>query len=423
VLRGLVKRRHRDIFVNCGVKYAILEVIMIYNVDFLKELINIPKSKIGSLYRNYYSYIKERLKIRKDYNIVDNVNFNIFTSISDTYYKENFHSDVIKYILDPGTEKIGNRLYIECFTNLLKRINPKLNVILEGKIYVYREMNKIDIFICDDNMNGIIIENKMNYAKDQRDQLGRYYKKMLLKGYKINSIVYLTLTPDKKIDLNYSVINKSMQKDIVNLLIHLSAINLDGQYSFSIDFVDECVKMAKTEYSRVYLLEYSELVKYLGGLNMSSELDKQTLLDIFHNEESFNNFNILGDLWLRKNELLSELVFEKLMYKHNFLQHPGDKNVVCKQVDDELFVAFHKDFSFGFVFPPTKSKFTLDQRKKWTSILKEYTVPGFFTDEEACDTEHWIWKTIDINHVNIVETILREYVNFENYLKTSGHVT
>jgi len=69
---------------------------------------------------------------------------------------------------------------------------------LTENIHIERETNKIDLFLYDDKMNGIIIENKINWADDQRDQLGRYYTKMKGKGYNINTIIYLTLTPEKK---------------------------------------------------------------------------------------------------------------------------------------------------------------------------------------------------------------------------------
>ena len=38
--------------------------------------------------------------------------FNIFSAISDTYKKENYCSDILKLILDPNTDEIGNPKYL-----------------------------------------------------------------------------------------------------------------------------------------------------------------------------------------------------------------------------------------------------------------------------------------------------------------------
>ena len=43
------------------------------------------------------------------------IGFNAFALVSDTYYRENFHSDVIKAILDPHSGHGEGTLYLKKF--------------------------------------------------------------------------------------------------------------------------------------------------------------------------------------------------------------------------------------------------------------------------------------------------------------------
>jgi hypothetical protein len=180
--------------------------IMNYDFEKINNILSIPKGKIRRLFYEFSTYIQSSKKLKKDYNIVNNTNFNIFSSISDIYYRENFHSDIIKLILDPLTEKIGNPENIKLFIKTLKKINPKLKISIGKNITVEREKGRIDVLLYDENNNAIIIENKINFAGDRYDQIGRYYLTAKNRGLIVNAIVYLTLTPEKK--TRYGIFSK-----------------------------------------------------------------------------------------------------------------------------------------------------------------------------------------------------------------------
>ena len=116
---------------------------------------------------------------------------NIFSVISDAYKRENYTSDVLSFILNPGA--IGSDNYLK---NFLKIINiDEISFFQNRPIKVYREEDRIDILIHNEKPNkrdAIIIESKLNNAPDQHMQLIRYYKKKE-KEFNILTVVYLTI--------------------------------------------------------------------------------------------------------------------------------------------------------------------------------------------------------------------------------------
>lgn len=74
--------------------------------------------------------------------------FNVFYLISDLYYRENFHSDIIAFLLDT-TEKHGNGdKFLSAFISFLQDIGCKR---INQKDYkdatAVREENRIDILV------------------------------------------------------------------------------------------------------------------------------------------------------------------------------------------------------------------------------------------------------------------------------------
>ena len=389
---------------------------MKYKWDILSKIIHSPRKKLEYLMSNYTGYINEVNRIKKDYNVIDNINFNIFTSVSNTYYKENYHSDIIKYILDPNTEKIGNNNFVSAFFNFIHDIEPKVKLNICKDIYIEREMNKIDLFLYDENKYGIIIENKINWAKDQPDQLGKYYKKMSMKGYNIDAIIYLTLTPEKELDVEYSIKDKNIRQKILNKTKKVSVINYRNELSFANNFIDTCTKLASNDYQRIYLSEYSELIKYLGGKYMSNTIDKQTLIEIYENKEKFNAFNIFGNLWSRKKELLNEIIFEKLKDELNFIVHPEDKNTLFKKIKEGVNISFHRDFSFGFVNLTYKKKMQQKLRTELKKIFMQFISDDkFFKEDDIEENDHWIYKTVDWDRIGVIDKTISKFIELEKY--------
>jgi hypothetical protein len=79
----------------------------------------------GADIENIISLIAERDKLLSE---SARNQFNIFSFISDTYRKENFHSDILATILNPNQPVIGNVKYLQTFLECLKTLKPNLEI-------------------------------------------------------------------------------------------------------------------------------------------------------------------------------------------------------------------------------------------------------------------------------------------------------
>jgi hypothetical protein len=121
--------------------------------------------------------------------------FNIILASYDLFYRENYHSDIISFILK-------DKKYVVLFIKYLKTIG-KNEIKYEDYLnpIVTRENDRIDVLIKDvKTKHCIIIENKIHNAKDTTRQLPNYYCLLTNKGYNVDVIVYLTLDGQKNID-------------------------------------------------------------------------------------------------------------------------------------------------------------------------------------------------------------------------------
>jgi hypothetical protein len=137
----------------------------------------------------------------------EDIGFNVFKLVSDLYYRENFHSEVIHEFLNPeGSHKQGNK-YLMTFLDML--IEDKTKALSKSDFLhaIVTEEDptdnnrRIDISIKDDvSKKAIIIENKMYDACDQPHQIPDYYQDLTLKGYEVVCIVYIPLHGTKHPD-------------------------------------------------------------------------------------------------------------------------------------------------------------------------------------------------------------------------------
>ena len=185
----------------------------------------------------FNEYKEAKDEIKKDFKLDLNNNFNFFEAISDTYKKENLHSDLMKQILDPTTKEIGNISYLKSFLEIIGVINNFGDL---RNVKVERERNRIDILISN-NDNAIIIENKINNAPDQDKQLERYYKKITDEEEKtVLKIVYITLSSQDNCEPS-NLKGYGDSETIEKLLIHLPAVSKDYKNSL-LYWLDKCIK-------------------------------------------------------------------------------------------------------------------------------------------------------------------------------------
>lgn len=127
--------------------------------------------------------------------------FNLFHVISDLYYRENFHSDIVAFLLDPNANHGYKQLMLNNFIALLNSNGCVIESANYRDAIVVREKAKIDILIKSaSNKRAIIIENKINKAGDMPRQLPRYYD-YVIEQYTIDAVVYLPLDYNKYPDM------------------------------------------------------------------------------------------------------------------------------------------------------------------------------------------------------------------------------
>jgi hypothetical protein len=381
----------------------------------IEDILNTTVNDLLNFTISDKNYKEEIVKLEKNFNIESNINFNIFTAFSDYYYKENLHSDILKYIFDPHTEKIRNKKYIEIFKGFIaKNIGRSIELDLNS-VKIERETNRIDLLIYDNLKNCIFIENKINNALDRKNQIGKYYSRLIEKRYKVRAIVYLTLSPLKKLDREYSIEDTEDREKIEKILIELPVINKINENSFVDDILNKCIDVSNNMVSTVFLTEYSSLLKYLGGTFMAKELNTRAMYKIFENKETLNSFRIFGNLWDNRDKIIGKTFKDYFQNELGFSIHSGDADsAVFKTIKENINIGFHVDFSFGFIHTPETKQITPENRKLFKGVMENEKFKKYFTEDKVYSDGWWVCKKIDyekISCLNDLKILLDELKN------------
>jgi hypothetical protein len=323
-----------------------IEIIDFINKSsfFRKQLLN-----------EYMLYIKslkidsgKLTDIRNQYGISERNNFNYFEPIKK-YWKEDFNEIIITQLLDHNTIEIGSRKYLDIFIDLLhdinsnvKKIHYGLDVMVEKQIG-NKEYGLIDILIHD-GKKAIIIESKINGAPDQKNQLVRYYQyvKKILKE-DVVSIVYIRPVDDEyKMPPIEDYSNKYIAetKIVKKLLVPISIVSNKDKKDFCHNFLDLCVKNTNEtkDLAKIYIKQYSEILKILGGNKMILNIEKDIFKEIYTKEEDIIKINDLGELWEHRWLILYSLIQENLCKNLKF-EADGD-SYTYKKINNNIKLTF-----------------------------------------------------------------------------------
>lgn len=223
--------------------------------------------------------------------------FNLFNLISDTYYKENFHSDILKSLLDPTEKHREENLFLNLFFVFINNCGAKVNKNNYSNAKVYREQGKIDILIKDETTKkSIIIENKIYDAADMPRQLPRYYLKLVEDGYDVDSIIYLLLRKEQKPNMiDWTDEERKLIKDkliVVNAYKERDNDLLNG-------WIYKCEKSTNNIDALFVLRQYGKLIQKLGGdiMNMPiMELFYEKMLEDSNFKTASSLKSLLEDL-------------------------------------------------------------------------------------------------------------------------------
>ena len=277
-----------------------------YNIEVINLISNLEKENI----ERYKDILKKQDK---------KLDFNIFDIITDKWKKENFHSEILKFLLEN---------YEVFFNNFLELINIK-----DKKEYLNAEITneeaKIDILIKSEN-KAIIVENKINWAPDQNEQLARYYEK-IKNGHngeqerEVEKIVYIVPSKDKNPDAQTFGEYEKEIKDRLEKIISFDGSKNDLVYCLEKlrDKLKENLENTKNnfdseDFNKLFFINhYIEILKRTGVGDMSEvELNffKEIMEKYKTDKDIFKKINYIAEMCSNNNlaKILNDYFISKL---------------------------------------------------------------------------------------------------------------
>ena len=358
-----------------------------------------------------YSENKKNLYLEHD--IENKDKFTFFELISDLYYREKFHSDILFSILNKNTPDIGRDYFLKLFLNYLgipiEVFNPEKEYTIKleqptGKIQKNEEdLGKkgfIDVFIYNDSQ-ALIIENKINYAPDMENQLVRYMKyveeELEIKKY---AVIYLTLTDDKNkkppissYSKEFNYYSEKLRNVNEKVLYECYAV---GENSFSNIFLKNCLNRLRMEnnsqIASVFLEQYKILLDHEGGYSYMENLEKETLESIIFDEKKEKLAEDFFDLWTNyKNgnvspELIKNYVLSKSKIKFQEKKIHDYSLFTIKKED--YYVYWDGAFEVGYASSEKKT-FSKPQQNSLEKKLSTINNIG-----KIQKNENWVWTSV-----------------------------
>ncbi|RZJ34745.1 MAG: hypothetical protein EOO51_08435 [Flavobacterium sp.] len=210
----------------------------------------------------------------------EQLGFNFFSIISDFYYRENFHSDILKSCLEIPE-------FFDAFIKLVKAESGGRPLFKFLNSSISREKHgRIDLCIIDeDSKNAIIIENKLNNAHDMPRQLPRYYESLTKKGYLVNKILYLSLTGKK-----YPLRHDWTDDDRRTLSNKISIMSSVRSQNLNLEEILEKALLSTSNIDYVvFFKQYKNLLNYLSR----QETNNNIMDDFYSKIETSEDLNDL----------------------------------------------------------------------------------------------------------------------------------
>lgn len=374
-------------------------------------------------------------KIRTEKEGHDKNHFNIFSKISEiycpdkaVYEKENPNSEILKLLLNPKTEKIGDEKVLKSFFKFIDM--PKYSDFFPdfNDIEILREKHRMDIYIRNKE-NAVIIESKLNGAPHQDFQLARYYLEATNRDkLTVQKIVYLTLNPIGKLNLGklykpspskkYTTEEQNEYYNTVTkiqpLITYISAV--DGDKSLSNFFKDCSKKSGINGIRKILLEEYSELLVKLAGEERMTSAEKVLFEKIYANEDDIKSAKEFINVWNVKNEAL-HYIFKDKFEEKNKTEKKGwvyYDDMYYKNVNGYiLFIYFYHDkngpfIQIGFWSGKDKPKFKKQKRDDLKDVLESLAIDNLgleLTSDGIRPTEEWVY----------MDFVYDEYKNINDY--------
>ena len=260
-----------------------------YNIEELKKTWDFYDNESKEIIENAFSITskfidEDMIKRYREYidknNFEENYPFNIFELISDIYYRENFHSDIIAKLFE-------NEIVLKNFLDFIGVDKSKYE-----NCEVEREESKIDILIKTEK-NCIIIENKLNWAKDMPEQLFRYYNECKNnKKLEVDKIVYLSPNSWKQPE-EQSI--KEIPKELIKTIIGYDGENNDFYTMVLQKSLEEMNNKEPKEW-RLLLEHYLKILRQTGETKMD-KLTKEFYDKIVNDGKEYEKIELIATMY------------------------------------------------------------------------------------------------------------------------------
>ncbi len=209
---------------------------------------------------------------------IENDVFNVFYLVSDLYYRENFHSDIISFFLDTQEKHGAGSAFLDVFIQMLNKKGMSINSnYYRNAIAIREKEDRIDILIKSESAKrAIIIENKINNAGDMWRQIPRYYD-CVAPNYTVDAIVYLPL--DIRKEPNKGDWSNEDKERVNPLLVVIPAYDKSGKINLVNDWLHPSILLSDNLDVVSTLRQYSNLITKLNHNIMDT-----IVLEKFYNE-------------------------------------------------------------------------------------------------------------------------------------------
>lgn len=266
-------------------------------------------------------YLRSKEDIHKDV-------FNVFYLVSDLYYRENFHSDIICFFLDPNEKHLCGDVFLRAFIQMLNKTGKNIDPVKYQDATAVREEGKIDILITSNlSKRAIIIENKINEAVDMERQIPRYYDK-ISKDFTVDAIVYLPLSNYKK--PNKQDWTKQDEENIEPLLITIPAYDKSGEINIVDNWLRPSILLSDNLDVVSTLRQYSNLITKLNQDIMDANVLEKFYSRLLQ-ENNMETARSIRDMMKELPEYMAKRIFET--YRHGKKYEPFSKVDVWKGKD------------------------------------------------------------------------------------------
>ncbi len=345
------------------------------------------------------------------------VAFNLFTLSSYNNQLENFHSDVIAALLDPKGLHNRNKAFLFYFNRYLK---THFGADIEHNNYrnseVVREKGLLDIWVYDNtSKHCIIIENKINNATDQENQIDNYANYAKSKGYKIDAIVYLSLDG-----------NSIAPTNILSSITYNIGAFTDNKTDLIGGWLEPSIITKWLDFDSSTLVnQYIKLLKHIGNNNMDTEVMNKlySFLSTDNGIEKLNTLNHLNNNMpaFRANNFVQAFKNNHAPFNKIFKYQPNWKllqNLRFKDSDYKLGVQFNIDGSVKLTFSSVGGVDILLDILKAITLDTEFKLSDV---HERCYNKHF---NIGEGYASMIEVddALNKFV--ENFLsRFDEHIT